>query len=134
MTTRLPNTKYLGDGCYASHDGYQIVLETSDGVTVKNRIGLESGTLEALNQYVEYVRGFYQTGQHQAPPGCEECGKNLSDPNSPLQGPVLAEIYRVSHEGKSYEIRLCNDCAQAVDEEFLEYIIRKRDQRAQPLP
>jgi hypothetical protein len=46
MTTRLPNIRYLGDGCYASHDGHQFILETSNRLEVTNRIDLDSTTLE----------------------------------------------------------------------------------------
>ena len=129
MTTRLPKIRYLGDGCYGSHDGYQVILETCDGVTVTNRIGLDNDTLESLRQYADYAKGFYETGEHRVTPGCEECGKDLSNPLSPLKGPVLAEVYRISHNGNSHEIRLCQECARTADQEFLEAIMRKRAER-----
>ena len=43
---------YIGDGVYASHDGYQIWLSTErDGF--QHRIALESETLAGLFSYVE---------------------------------------------------------------------------------
>ena len=43
--------RYLGDGVYANHDGQQILLETSDGYRVTNRIFLNSSTLDAFDQF-----------------------------------------------------------------------------------
>ena len=51
MTTRLPQKRYIGDGVYATHDGYQIILETSDGIQATNRIGLDDDTLEGIQKY-----------------------------------------------------------------------------------
>ena len=46
---------YLGDGVYASFDGYQIWLDTRAQEPV-NRIALDYYTLAALNAYVERLR------------------------------------------------------------------------------
>jgi hypothetical protein len=49
--------QYLGDGVYADFDGYHIVLTTSDGQSITNRIALEPPVLAALGHYVEQLRG-----------------------------------------------------------------------------
>ena len=46
-------------------------------------------------------------------------------PLSPLKGPVLAQVYTISHNGNSHEIRLCQECARTADQESLEAIMRK---------
>ena len=55
-----PSNRYIGDGVYASHDGYQIVLETSDGISVTNRIALDDLVLDDLDRYRKYVQKFYR--------------------------------------------------------------------------
>jgi hypothetical protein len=47
---------YIGDGVYASHDGYQIWLETSDGIRVTNAIALEPGVFASLVEYEASLR------------------------------------------------------------------------------
>ena len=47
--------RYLGDGVYASFDGYQIWLDTRAQVPV-NRIALESQVLAALVNYAAAIR------------------------------------------------------------------------------
>ena len=42
---------YLGDGVYASFDGYQVWIWTSNGIENSPRIALEPGVLDALNAY-----------------------------------------------------------------------------------
>jgi hypothetical protein len=49
------NDTYLGDGVYASFDGYQIWLDTR-GQSPVNKIALEPETLDALNKYAEKLR------------------------------------------------------------------------------
>lgn len=51
----LPLGTYLGDGCYVAHDGYALVLATTDGVTVTNRVVLEPEVYSALTKYVEQL-------------------------------------------------------------------------------
>ena len=46
---------YLGDGLYASFDGYQIWLRTSDGLSVTNTIALEPQVMKALSDYAAKV-------------------------------------------------------------------------------
>jgi hypothetical protein len=42
---------YLGDGVYASFDGYQVWLHTWNGIEDTNAIALEPPVLEALGTY-----------------------------------------------------------------------------------
>lgn len=48
-----PLGTYLGDAVYVAHDGFALVLATTDGVTVTNRITLEPEIYTALVRYVE---------------------------------------------------------------------------------
>lgn len=47
---------YLGDGLYASFDGYQLRLYTSDGIRETNEVFLEPSTLAELLHYVEHLK------------------------------------------------------------------------------
>jgi len=47
--------RYLGDGVYASTDGYQVILTTSDGVHVTNVIYLDSSTMSALDKFYKDI-------------------------------------------------------------------------------
>lgn len=49
------NDEYLGDGVYASFDGYQVWLDTRAQEPV-NRIALEYRTLVALIAYAKRLR------------------------------------------------------------------------------
>ena len=131
MTTRLPNKRYIGDGVYAGYDGYQITLETSDGISVTNRIGLESNTLHGLNKYAEYTQEFYDSNQHQVTPGCEDCGQDLMDQSNHIPGAILGEVYQVEHDDVHHEIRLCKSCANSVDQASLLNIIERRHSQPQ---
>ena len=124
MTTRLPQKRYIGDGVYASHDGYQIILETSDGIQATNRIGLDDDTLEGIQKYRQYALEFYRTGQHQVGPGCEECGKEIIRQD----GAMLGEVYRFQHDEATHEVRLCQECAKTVDQALLVRTINRRKQ------
>ena len=54
----MPETKsYLGDGVYVDFEYGQLVLTTEDGVSVQNRIVLEPEVYEALERYVDRLRG-----------------------------------------------------------------------------
>lgn len=48
----VPAKVYLGDGVYASFDGYAFVLTTENGIDVTNTIVLEPQVFIALEQYV----------------------------------------------------------------------------------
>lgn len=124
--TRLPQPRYIGDGVYARHDGYQFILETSDGISVLNRIGIEPSTMDGLDRYRHYAQDFYRTGQHRAGPGCEECGRDISRPG-PVGWSVDGEVYQVERGGTQHEVRLCGECAQGVTQERLDQILEKRE-------
>lgn len=47
-----PNAEYLGDGVYASFDGFQVKLSTPEQVPY-NEIYLENQTMVALQRYSE---------------------------------------------------------------------------------
>lgn len=57
-----PEKRYLGDSVYATFDGYHVVLTTENGLhsDPSNTIALEPQVLDALNQYTEHVKGFYE--------------------------------------------------------------------------
>ena len=48
-------TSYLGDGLYAKHDGYHIVLETKGGLS-DNKVFLEPEVVDSFLKFVEKVR------------------------------------------------------------------------------
>ena len=50
---------YIGDGVYASFDGWQITLVTYDGYRVTNVIALEDNTMLAL---IEFARNHFAKG------------------------------------------------------------------------
>lgn len=128
--TRLPQPRYIGDGVYASHDGCQFILETSDGITVGNRIGMEQNTLDGLQGYIEYTREFYRNNQHRTGPGCEQCGRDISDPKNPVTGAIRAEVYHIDHNGARHEVRICPDCARKASGETLQSIVLGRTEEA----
>lgn len=57
----LIDKRYLGDGVYASYDGYHIVLTAEDGVVATNTIYLEPSVLAALIAYSK--RGVSDDGE-----------------------------------------------------------------------
>jgi len=61
--------QYLGDGVYASFDGFQIVLDlrAQDSTT---RIALDTPTLHALFEYSRYLKQLAETK-------CYHCGRPL---------------------------------------------------------
>ena len=48
---------YLGDGAYASFDGYSLWVATHDGYRTTNRVCLEPDILRNLLQYIKTVAG-----------------------------------------------------------------------------
>jgi hypothetical protein len=46
---------YLGDGVFAHHDGYHIVLTTSNGIIETNKIYLDPWVISGLIQYATKV-------------------------------------------------------------------------------
>ena len=122
MTTRLPNKRYIGDGVYALHDGNHLIIETQDGIRVKNRIELDDNVLNGLMKYQEYARDFYRTGQHRVSPDCEDCGRGIIDRLGRIQG----EVYQLDDEETVHEVRFCPDCANTVTQDRLEEMVKKR--------
>ena len=47
---------YLGDGLYASFDGYQIELYASNGIQKTNQVYLDPHVLAAFLRYVESLK------------------------------------------------------------------------------
>lgn len=47
---------YLGDAVYASFDGYNIILETSNGLRATNTIYLDPMVFSELVKHVETIR------------------------------------------------------------------------------
>jgi hypothetical protein len=47
---------YIGDGVYATFDGFNIVLTTENGIETTNTICLEPEVLRALNRFNERAR------------------------------------------------------------------------------
>ena len=64
--------RYLGDGVYASFDGYHVVLDlrAQDGIT---RIALEPQVLDALNAYVADIQNAAREGTLPATKGGIGC-------------------------------------------------------------
>lgn len=56
MTTPSPSETYLGDGLYASHDGYQYVLRAPREFG-DHYVALEPEVLSAFLKYVERTSG-----------------------------------------------------------------------------
>ena len=54
-----PEKRYIGDGVYASFDGFQCWLTVEDGMGVTAAVALDGSVLEALDRYREYVKEFY---------------------------------------------------------------------------
>ena len=51
------NDTYLGDGLYASYDGYQIRLYASNGIYATNEVFLEPAVLRSFEEYVRKLKG-----------------------------------------------------------------------------
>jgi hypothetical protein len=56
-TVNTNNEIYLGDGVYASFDGYQIWIWTSDGINQSHRIALEPKAMTSLVSYIKRCYG-----------------------------------------------------------------------------
>lgn len=53
----MKNKEYLGDGVYATTDGYVIKLTTEDGIKTYNTIFLEPTVFSALVTYAKVNKG-----------------------------------------------------------------------------
>jgi hypothetical protein len=51
----LQDRQYLGDGVYAEHDGYQVWLSITDGITTSDLIALDPDVFAALLRYRDRV-------------------------------------------------------------------------------
>ena len=51
--------EYLGDGLYASHDGFSFWLTAENGISVLNQVCLEPSVLLAFQSYVEKMKKKY---------------------------------------------------------------------------
>ena len=60
-----PREEYIGDGVYASHDGWYLWLDIRGQSDCK--IGLEPACVDRLNKYQKYLKQFYQQ-KHGGPP------------------------------------------------------------------
>ena len=60
--------RYLGDGCFADFDGYQLVLTTSNGIIDTNTIALEPSVYSELVRFVGDLKA--------TPPSSVEQGSN----------------------------------------------------------
>lgn len=47
---------YLGDAVHAQFDGYHVVLTTSDGICVTNKIYLEPAVIGKFCEYLKVLR------------------------------------------------------------------------------
>lgn len=45
--------EYLGDAVYADFNGYHVILTTTDGISVTNRIYLEPSVVAAFDRYIK---------------------------------------------------------------------------------
>jgi hypothetical protein len=54
----IDTRRYLGDGVYATFDGYQVWLETERDLGITHRIALDEGTLQSFNVYVADLRSW----------------------------------------------------------------------------
>lgn len=51
-----PKRTYLGDGLFASYDGYQITLAASNGIEDTNVVYLEPGAVASFEAYLKELR------------------------------------------------------------------------------
>ena len=58
----MANKAYLGDGCYVEHDGYQLILTTSNGFEDTNSIALEPEVYTALVRYADRLKNAAKEG------------------------------------------------------------------------
>ena len=55
-TDHFQEARYVGDGVYAGHDGYQVWVWTSNGVVESEPIALETEVLEKLVRFNDELR------------------------------------------------------------------------------
>ena len=47
---------YLGDGLYASFDGFHVVLTAENGISVSNTVYLDDHVLDALERFIANLK------------------------------------------------------------------------------
>ena len=52
-----PTESYLGDGCFASYDGFQFTLRAPRGEQQSDYVVLEPEVLESFHRYIEAMCG-----------------------------------------------------------------------------
>lgn len=60
---------YLGDGVYASFDGFQIWLRTVRSDGIQHRIALDDATFVALKTFAEEIRKASRQAEPEQQPG-----------------------------------------------------------------
>ena len=65
MSEKLIDDRYLGDGVYASFDGYNIWLDTR-GQSERDQIALEPAVLEQFDQYRRDIHTAIEAAQTDA--------------------------------------------------------------------
>lgn len=59
--------EYLGDGLYASYDGYELVLKANSHISPTDTVYLEPAVWEALKKFVERAKTAMATPDDQRP-------------------------------------------------------------------
>jgi len=52
----LQDAKYIGDGAYVGHDGYQIWVLAHDGINTTNAVALEPDAADTLELYLKKIK------------------------------------------------------------------------------
>lgn len=60
MTGTHPEKVYLGDGCYADFDGFQIILTAENGISTQARIAVEPQVYSNLRNYAKSINEIYK--------------------------------------------------------------------------
>jgi hypothetical protein len=60
---------YLGDGAYVYHDGFGVVLYTSDGIRETNRVVLEPNVLAEFKRWLMHTERAHAKATTAAPGG-----------------------------------------------------------------
>ena len=95
MNQKLIQDRYLGDGVYASWDGYYLWLDTRAQLPV-NRIGLEPEVQLGLDQYKLDIQAAIEAAQETRIKALEDLPP--SPPSQPGPPPSQPQ-YPASHQG-----------------------------------
>ncbi len=55
VTKDIGPSQYLGDGCYVQFLGYRILLYTSDGINIQDKIYLEDEHIQSLVNFTKRI-------------------------------------------------------------------------------